>query len=259
MQALRWYAPALRAGLFACAAALLAACGSGAVSGPPVSSGPIVISPATAVLYSELPTTFAVTGGNGNYIVTSSDQNVLPVAGSTNGNSFVVVPNSVGSDTPVTLTVRDSSGSAQASASLTVKPRTISNVVTVTPSAGQSAACGTALCAGGDAEVKVTLAQLGVPLVGRTVQFDVLSGDLKVISSSFGTTEILTTTATAVTDSSGTARVRVRADSAAVAQTARASPSPRQSRSRPRPAGRSPSSRARSASPGFRRAVVPTT
>jgi hypothetical protein len=216
IQASPWFGSALRAGLVA-VVAVLASC-SGAVSGPAVSTGPIVISPSNAVLYSGLPTAFAVTGGNGTYIVTSSDQNVIPVANTTSSNSFYVVPNDVGADTPVTLTVRDSSGSAQATASLTVKGRTISNVVTITPSAGQ--VCGTSLCAGGDAEVKVTLAQLGVPLAGRTVQFDVVSGAISIIASDFAATEVLTKSATATTDSSGTARIRVRADINAAAQTA---------------------------------------
>ena len=220
MQAFPWSGLAVRAALLGLVVLELAACSGAVSSGPAASSGPIVVSPATAVLYSELPTTFTITGGNGNYIVTSSDQNVLPVAGTTTNNAFVVVPNDVGADTPVTLTVRDTSNSAQATAALTIKPRTISNVVTITPSSGQSAACGTALCAGGDAEVKVTLAQLGVPLAGRTVQFDVLSGDLRIIGSTSGGTEILTSSATAITDSSGTARIRVRADGAAGAQTA---------------------------------------
>jgi hypothetical protein len=218
IQASPWFGSALRAGLVALLA-VLASC-SGAVSGPAVSSGPIVISPSNAVLYSGLPTAFAVTGGNGTYIITSSDQNVLPVADTTSSNSFYVVPNDVGADTPVTLTVRDSSGSVQATASLTVKARTISNVVTITPSAGQATSCGTSLCAGGDAEVRVTLAQLGVPLAGRVVQFDVISGALNIITGDFAGTEVQTKTATATTDSSGTARVRVRADVNASAQTA---------------------------------------
>jgi hypothetical protein len=218
IQASPWFGSALRAGLVA-VVAVLASC-SGAVSGPAVSTGPIVISPSNAVLYSGLPTTFTVTGGNGTYIVTSSDQNVLPVADVTTSNAFFVVPNDVGADTPVTLTVRDNSGSAQATASVTVRGRTISNVVTITPSAGQATSCGASLCAGGDAEVKVTLAQLGVPLAGRTVQFDVLTGSLNIIASDFAGTEVLTKSATATTDSSGTARIRVRAGTDAGAQTA---------------------------------------
>src|SRR6185503_214050 len=108
----------------------------------------------------------------------------LPSAGAIKGaGAFTVVPNQVAADTPVTLTVTDTAGSAPATATLTVKPRTVSNVVTVTPSASQSAACGTAVCSGGDAEVKVVLSQAGVPLVGRTVQFDVVSGDIRIIVS----------------------------------------------------------------------------
>src|SRR6185312_6798891 len=74
----------------------------------------------------------------------------------------------------------------------------------------QSAACGTAVCSGGDAEVKATLSQAGVPLTGRTVRFDIVSGDVGIITSAPGLPETTGTTATATTDSTGTARIRIR-------------------------------------------------
>jgi hypothetical protein len=197
----------------------LNSCGSGAVSGPPASTTTLSISPSTATLYSDQPTIFAVTGGTGTYFVTSSDQAAVPLVTSFSGNTLTVVPNPVITDTPVTLTVRDSGTAAPVTAALTVKPRTLSNVVTVTPSASQSAACGSAICAGGDAEVKVTLAQGGVPLVGRSVRFDVVSGDFRIISSDPGLQESTSLSATVVTDATGTARIRVRVLSDASAQT----------------------------------------
>lgn len=215
MQAFRWYAPALRVGLVACAAAWLAGC-SGAVSGTASSTGPIVVSPASAVVYSDLPATFLITGGNGNYLVASSNQAALPIADSTTGHSFTVIPGTVGSDTPVVLTVRDTANSSAGTANITVKPRTISNVVTVTPSASQAASCGTAICAGGDAEVAVYLTQGDVPLAGRTVRFDVVSGDLRI----YTTNDALATSGTAVTDNTGRASIRVKALDYANGQTA---------------------------------------
>jgi hypothetical protein len=196
---------------------VLASCGSGAVSDPstvPV-PGPLTVTPASATLYSDLPTTFVVSGGNGSYIATSSDQNVLPVAQAFTSNTLTVVPNQVGADTNVTLTIRDTSSTAPVSASLTVKPRTVSNVVTITPS---STTCGTAICAGGDAEVSVVLTQGALPLAGRQVRFDVISGDFRIITGTFGSSETVATSLTTTTDAAGVARVRVRALSNATSQ-----------------------------------------
>jgi hypothetical protein len=200
----------------------IGACGSGAVSAPPVvvTPGPITILPDTATLYSELPTTFVVSGGNGNYIVTSSNQAVVPVVASFTGVSFTVVPNPVAADTPVTLTVRDTVSTTPVTATLTVKPRTVSNVVAITPSASQSAACGSSVCAGGDAEVRTTLTQAGIPLRGREVRFDVVSGDFRIITSPAGAPETLSLSGSTLTDSTGTARMRIRVLSDASPQTA---------------------------------------
>jgi hypothetical protein len=199
----------------------LAGCGGSVSPLPtPPSVGPLAIAPSTATLYSDLPTTFVITGGSGVYTVVSSDQSIVPVAGLLNGASFTVAPNQVATDTQVTLTVRDNAGSLPVTAALTVKPRTINNSVTVTPSSSQSAACGTAICSGGDAEVKAVLSQAGVPLASRMVRFDVVSGDLGIITSAPGNPETTATTATVVSDSTGTARVRIRVSPDATSQTA---------------------------------------
>ena len=214
---------AVRAFLLVLAAVLLGSCGSGAVSSSSApSTVPVTITPSPATLYSDVPATFVITGGNGNYIITSSDQSILPVAPTTltASNNFTVVPSTVAADTTVTLTARDTGTAPSGSAQVVVRPRTTSNVVTVTPSSSQSAACGASICAGGDAEVKVVLTQAGVPLVGRLVRFDVLSGDFRIITSAPGLPEELSLSGTATTDSSGTARIRVRVLSDATAQTA---------------------------------------
>jgi hypothetical protein len=199
-----------------------ASCGSGAVSGPPavVTPGVLSISPANATLYSELSTNFIITGGSGTYIVSSSNQAVLPISGAFTGNVLTVVPNPVAVDTNVTLTVSDTASSTPVTATLVVKPRTVSNTVTVTPSASQSAACGTAVCSGGDAEVAVRLAQDGIPLRNRQVRFDVVSGDIRIITSPPGLPEALSLSATTTTDDSGTARMRIRVLPEATSQTA---------------------------------------
>jgi hypothetical protein len=198
--------------LLACGlASLLVAC-SGAVSGPPPVPGPISVAPSTAILYSQQPTTFVLSGGTAPYFVTSSDQATVPVIGSVAGTSFAVVPRHVAAETPVTLTVTDAAGSAPVAVSLTVRPSIVSNVVTITPT---STECGTAVCPGGDAEVKVVLMQNGVPLSGRQVLFRVVSGPASVLPGSFGGQPGL-----AVTDATGTARVVVRVSSDATTQSA---------------------------------------
>lgn len=219
-----WRRLASRAAL-ALVSVMLASCGSGGVSNDNATApgtGPVTISPDTATLFSELPTTFALSGGSGSFVVTSSDQNVVPVASNIRVNRFTVVPGDVGSDTSVTLTVRDANNATAvpATAALTVKPRTISSTITITPSSSQSAACGSAICAGGDAEVSAVLSQAGVPLAGRNVQFDVLSGDVRIITSAAGTPEVDSLSGTTTTDSSGTARIRIRVLAGAPPQTA---------------------------------------
>ncbi len=209
-----------------CAAAvLLASCGSGGVSNDNATapgSGPVSISPQTATLFSELPTTFSLSGGSGSYLVNSSDQNVLAVASNVRINRLTVVPADVASDTAVTLTVLDANDASgiPATATLTVKPRTITNTVTITPSPSQSAACGTAICSGGDAEVSVTLAQAGIPLANRDVRFEVVSGDVRIITSAPGAPEEDSLSGEATTDGSGIARVRIRVLPGATSQTA---------------------------------------
>ncbi len=218
---------AARPGLFArfffalAALALLSSCGSGAVSGPPATgSATLTISPSTATLYADTPATFFITGGTGTYVLTSSDQLALPLSGIFQANQVTVVPGAVAADTPVTLSVRDNGSATPITASVTVKARTLSNVLTVTPSASQSAACGTAVCAGGDAEVRVQLTQTSLPLANRTVRFDVVSGEFRIITSAPGETEALGLTATAVSDASGVARIRIRVLTDANSQTA---------------------------------------
>ena len=209
----------VRAAMLA-SAALVAACGSGAVSAPPapVTTDPISITPSTATLYSDTPTQFIVTGGNGNYIIVSSDQSALPVAGTfSGGNVLTLVPNQVAADTQVTLTIRDTGTSTPVTATLTIKPRTVSNTVAIVPS---TAECSTAVCSGGDAEVSVRIAQNGLPLVNRTVRFDVVSGNFAVVTSPAGLPETTALSGTTTTDAAGFARVRIRVATDAPSQTA---------------------------------------
>jgi hypothetical protein len=204
------------------AVVFVASC-SGAVSGSPQVNDPtrITILPSAATLYSGQPTTFTISGGTGSYIVSSSNQAVVAVSGSVATGRVTVVPNSVTIDTPVTLTVRDTGTTPTASAALTVKPGTVVNEITITPSTTQGGSCAPAICSGGDAVVSATLSQGGVPLTGRPVRFDVVSGDFRFITSlPDASLETLETSITVVTDEAGRASARVRILAAAPNQTA---------------------------------------
>jgi hypothetical protein len=152
--------------------------------------------------------------------VVSDNQAVLRVSAAVTANTLTVIPNQVADDTTVHLTVRDTANNTPAIATLTVKPRTVNNVLTITPSSTQAATCGTALCAGGDAQVTAVLTQGGLPLAQRAVRFEVVSGDIRIITSAVGTPETVSTSTTTATDNTGTARVRIRALADAPAQTA---------------------------------------
>lgn len=201
----------------------LASCGSGAVSGSAPVNDPtrITILPATATLFAGTPTTFTISGGTGSYIVSSSNQAVVPISGAISGNTLVVIPNAVGSDTDVTLTVRDTGTTPTASATLTVRPGTVANEITVTPSSTQGLSCSPAVCSGGDAEVSVLLSQAGAPIIGRVVRFDAITGDFRFVTSTSGSTiETLDTSVITVSDQTGRARARIRVLPNAANQTA---------------------------------------
>src|SRR5437868_1556460 len=193
---------------------LAGSCGSGAVS--PVVNDPnkITILPATATLYSGLPTQFTITGGTGQYIVSSSDQAAVQVSGAVPGGMLLVVPNNVIVDTTVTLTVRDTGSNTPVSATLTVKPNPVANNITITASGTQGGSCAPAICSGGDAIVTATISQGGIPLPARGVRMEVVSGDFRFIVSPPDQSEVLATSTDVVTDQTGkaSARIRVLAD-----------------------------------------------
>ena len=188
----------------------LAACGGG--NGAPNNpfqggAGPLTITPSTANLYAGQPFVFTVTGGNGPYTIISNDQAVLPVVGTLDGNTLVVTPNSVGADSPVTLTVRDAAGRT-VTAALTVKPSLLlpeSITITGNPNCGAS---GADLCSGQDGTASVTVkGPTGAPLAGRQVQFDVVQGAFSLQSTAAG--QPLVQSLTVTTDQNGTAIVRI--------------------------------------------------
>ncbi len=140
----RLTAIATRAAAAFAAALMLASCGGGGVSANPspiVDSPTLTILPGTAVMYSGLPTTFVFSGGTGAYIIASSNQAILPVIGGVTGRSVTIVPSPVSADTEVTLTLRDTGTAAPVTATVTVRPGTVNNNITITPSSTQDATC----------------------------------------------------------------------------------------------------------------------
>jgi hypothetical protein len=227
-QGLQYFA---RCALQLAAVLVVAACGSGAVGPPPVNDpGTITVLPTQVgdcadpffaqctpvIAYSGLPTTFSITGGTGSYIVTSSNQAIIQQSGNTSG-TLTVIPNPVVVPTPLIITARDTGSAAPVSVTVIVRPGTVSNTVTITPS---SAACSPAICSGGDAVIASTISQGGIPLPARGVRFDVISGDIRFVTSAVGLPETLGLSVTTNTDEAGVARARLRALDTAQNQTA---------------------------------------
>ena len=201
----------------------LSSCGSGGVSGPPPVNDPtrITILPAgtasaPVIAFSGLPTTFALSGGTGAYIVSSDNQAVIQIAsGAINGSTLTVVPNPVLSDTTVTISVRDTGTAPVATSVVTVKPGTVINNITITPLATTVGGCGTAsdplVCSGGDAMVTATISQGGIPLAARGVRFDVVSGNFQfVVTDPVTHADTLANSVTVNTDETGKATARIR-------------------------------------------------
>lgn len=206
----------VRSVAIAVAGLLVAACGGGVSAPPaPVVYPPISVLPGTAVMYSGLPTTFLISGGTGSYIVTSSDQLVLPVSGPIQGQSLSVVPAPVLADTAVSLTVKDTGAAAPVSVQVSVRPNTVTNEIAILPSPTQDPSCSPALCSGSEAEVRFTVARGGFPLPGRLVQFEAVSGSFGLVGPSGVPGRVVTST----TDSSGVARARLRVDTLVASQT----------------------------------------
>ena len=177
----------------------------------------LAVSPSTAVLFADLPTTFTVTGGRPGYTAFSSNSAILPVTTTITGTTFSVVPNAVSADTAVDITVRDTANTA-VTAKATVKPSALLNQITFTPFAPTATGCGAnALCSGGDAQVVVTAVQNGVILRNRAIRCDVFQGAFQLVTPATGT---LVNSLVINTDQQGEAVVRITANSGTTTQVA---------------------------------------
>jgi hypothetical protein len=205
---------------------LFAAC-SGSVGPSPnvVDPQTITVQPSALVIYPGVPATLLITGGTGSYVVASNNQSTVPIVSAGVGHQLTVIANPVNAETVVTLSIRDTGTTTPVTATLTVRPGTIANSVTVAPVGTDCNTTATPpvvfLCAGGEALVTTTISQGGVILPARGVRFDVVSGDVRFIVTPPGATgESLATTTTAVSDQNGIVRVRVRALPGAAPQNA---------------------------------------
>jgi hypothetical protein len=216
-----WLRPLLTLAAMAGVLSLAACGGGGGAPSQTVNGGtptPLTITPSTATVYSGVPSTFLISGGRQPYTILTSDQTALPVVGTLQGNTLVVVPGAVGNDTTVTMTVRDSAGQSTA-ANVTVRPALLlptSITITGNPNCGSA---GADLCSGQDglASVKV-LGPGGAPLAGRPVRFDVVQGDFGLSSTAPG--QPVVQSLTVDTDQNGNAAVRLVVPSTAATQIA---------------------------------------
>ena len=193
--------------------ALLGSCGGGGpASTAPAPLTPLGVLPSAADVFADVPVDFRVSGGTGPYTTASSNIVAVP-APTISGSNFTIFAKSVNTDTAVTITVKDSLGVTTA-ASLSVKPTTLNNTVTLTPVAPTGTGCGSGLCSGGDARVVVTAVVNGIKLTNRPIRFDVFQGDFRFVTpSSLVTpgTNPQVTSLTINTDENGEAVARIQA------------------------------------------------
>ncbi len=208
---------ALRLGLIGAVVLTLTSCGAVTGSGTPAVGGDLLVLPAVADLFPDVPTQFSITGGKPGYSVFSSNNIVLPLESAVAGTTFFAIPKSVSSDTPVTITVRDADGKTKA-ATVTIKPAVINNNVIFTIVTPAGSGCGAnALCSGGTAQVLVTASLNGTVLINRPISFAVFQGDFLFVTPGTGT---LVNAITVNTDERGEAVVRLTATVGAPPQVA---------------------------------------
>ena len=209
-----WAKQAAIVAVFGAMGALLGSCGGGGVASTTATGGPLQILPGTSTVFPGVPVELTVSGGSGGYVAVSDNIVVVPAPTVLSGR-ITIIANNVVADTSVAITVRDSAG-ATAGATLSVKPNTLNNIVTISPIAPSGTGCG-GLCSGGDAQVVVTAILNGIKLVNRPIRFDVFQGDFRFVTPG---TNVQVTSITVNTDENGQAVARLQAIVTAPTQTA---------------------------------------
>jgi hypothetical protein len=178
-------------------------------------AGPLAVLPATATVFSGVPSTLTITGGTAPFTAFSSNSAVLPVTQAVSDTTVPLLGASVAADETVQITIRDTNGQT-VTVPVTVKPSLLlpaSITITGNPVCGAS---GAQLCSGqdGTATVKVTGAA-GAPAAGRQIQFDVVLGTFSLIATN---STVPAQSVTVTTDQNGQASVTIRVPSTAVSQ-----------------------------------------
>jgi hypothetical protein len=205
-----WLHPALT--LFALAGVFsLAGCGGGNgapnnMFAPPAVTPTLTVLPATAVVFSGVPSTLTITSGTGPFSAFSSNSALLPVS-STVTNTIGLLASPVTTDQAVTLTIRDALGN-QVDVPVTIHPSLLlpaSITIAGNPVCGGS---GAQLCSGqdGTATVQIT-GTAGISAAGRQVQFDVVLGTFSLLTSNSAAPA---QSVTVTTDQNGLAAVTIR-------------------------------------------------
>ncbi len=202
---------ARHAAMIAVFGALLGSCGGSGVTSTNA-GGALQILPLSADVFPGVATDLNVSGGTGGYVPVTSNAAVIPTP-TVSGSKITVTANTVAVDTPVTITVRDSSGTT-ASATVNVKATALNNTITITPIAPTGTGC-SGLCSGGDAQVTVKALLNGNVLKNRPIRFDVFQGDFRFVTPAVYATppgpNAQVTTVTINTDEFGIAVARLTA------------------------------------------------
>lgn len=209
--------------LFGSITALVASCGGGGTTSDPRQVGDLAILPGSGTLYANVPQTFTIAGGRGPFIITSSENTVIPLNMTLNGNSFTVTPNQPGVVDPqedpnvvpsrsVIITVRDAAGT-QITATYNVLQNFLTGYnLSITTTATCAAAASTTsidACAGADSLISLVPISAGLRFANKQMRLCATFGPFDFIVDSTGTTnQCVTVTA----DSGGNifARIRVR-------------------------------------------------
>jgi hypothetical protein len=216
----------------AAVALLLGSCGGGGAAVSPTASGDLALLPSTGSLYAGVPYTFNVAGGRKPYLIVSSEQTLLPLNFTLDGNQFTVVPFNpgvidVGLDPAavpsrsVNIQVRDSANQ-QISSTFSVLQNFFTGYGVGYSSTCASSGTGGApqACSGQDSVANLSPTTQGALYGNKALQFDKVRGDFQFVVEDPNITPQLVNQLRTSTDQEGRARVRIRVAVGAVTQLA---------------------------------------
>ncbi len=216
----------------AAAALVLSSCGGGGATSSPLDNGSLQMLPSTASLYAGVPYKFTVAGGRKPYFVSSSEQTLVELNFTLDGNEFSVVPRNPGvvdvgldpNEVPrrtVNIQVRDSLGN-----SITNSYNVLQNFFTGYRESYQSTCAAPAsgdppqACSGTDTLINLFPVSNGSLYGNREFQFDKVRGDYQFVVENPAVTPQLVNQIRVRTDQVGKAIVRMRVTPSAPTQLA---------------------------------------